>query len=157
MRANCPEQARRDSNPQPPVLETGALPIELRTSARASQRPLVSLFHGQGRNRTADTTIFSRVLYQLSYLAEKTPGRVIGSGGILKRNFRVSTQQWRLAIPPSLDHVSAVVNPRASAESELWTPTFAIKGIRMARSTLQSDRSANPAQQGKRRPRRRSN
>jgi hypothetical protein len=81
---------------------------------------------------------------------------VIGSGGILKRNFRVSTQQWRLAIPPSLDHVSAVVNPRASAESELWTPTFAIMGIRMARSTLQSDRSANPAQQGKRRPRRRS-
>src|SRR5690606_5688293 len=26
-------QARRDSNPQPPVLETGALPIELRTYA----------------------------------------------------------------------------------------------------------------------------
>ena len=26
-------QARRESNPQPPVLETGALPIELRTSA----------------------------------------------------------------------------------------------------------------------------
>ncbi len=24
---------------------------------------------GQGRNRTTDTTIFSRVLYQLSYLA----------------------------------------------------------------------------------------
>jgi hypothetical protein len=48
---------RRESNPQPPVLETGALPIELRTSS------------GQGQNRTADTTIFSRVLYQLSYLA----------------------------------------------------------------------------------------
>ena len=30
-------------------------------------RPLAS---GQGRSRTADTTIFSRVLYQLSYLAE---------------------------------------------------------------------------------------
>jgi hypothetical protein len=28
-----------------------------------------SAIHGQGRNRTADTTIFSRVLYQLSYLA----------------------------------------------------------------------------------------
>ena len=27
--------------------------------------------NGQGRNRTADTTIFSRVLYQLSYLADK--------------------------------------------------------------------------------------
>ena len=26
------KQARRESNPQPPVLETGALPIELRTS-----------------------------------------------------------------------------------------------------------------------------
>jgi hypothetical protein len=25
--------------------------------------------HGEGRNRTGDTTIFSRVLYQLSYLA----------------------------------------------------------------------------------------
>ncbi len=28
-------------------------------------------FSGQGRNRTTDTTIFSRVLYQLSYLARK--------------------------------------------------------------------------------------
>ena len=27
--------------------------------------------HGQGRNRTADTAIFSRVLYQLSYLAQQ--------------------------------------------------------------------------------------
>ena len=26
--------------------------------------------HGQGGSRTPDTTIFSRVLYQLSYLAE---------------------------------------------------------------------------------------
>ena len=25
--------------------------------------------YGEGRNRTGDTTIFSRVLYQLSYLA----------------------------------------------------------------------------------------
>ena len=31
-------QARRDSNPQPPVLETGALPIELRTSKQPSSR-----------------------------------------------------------------------------------------------------------------------
>jgi hypothetical protein len=27
--------------------------------------------NGQGRNRTADTAVFSRVLYQLSYLAKK--------------------------------------------------------------------------------------
>ena len=32
--------------------------------------------HGQGRNRTADTAVFSRVLYRLSYLAQtKRPGR----------------------------------------------------------------------------------
>ena len=29
---------------------------------------------GEGRNRTGDTTIFSRVLYQLSYLAWQTRG-----------------------------------------------------------------------------------
>jgi hypothetical protein len=28
---------------------------------------------GEGRNRTGDTTVFSRVLYQLSYLAERRP------------------------------------------------------------------------------------
>jgi hypothetical protein len=27
--------------------------------------------YGEGRNRTGDTTIFSRVLYQLSYLARR--------------------------------------------------------------------------------------
>jgi hypothetical protein len=26
---------------------------------------------GEGRNRTGDTTVFSRVLYQLSYLARR--------------------------------------------------------------------------------------
>ena len=29
-------QGRRDSNPEPPVLETGALPVELQPSVRAS-------------------------------------------------------------------------------------------------------------------------
>ena len=75
------KQARRDSNPQPPVLETGALPVELRTSDihfglyPSNPHPsilalqILQTFNGQGRNRTTDTTIFSRVLYQLSYLA----------------------------------------------------------------------------------------
>ena len=53
------QQVRRESNPQPPVLETGALPIELLTYTAG----------GQGGNRTPDTAIFSRMLYQLSYLA----------------------------------------------------------------------------------------
>jgi hypothetical protein len=33
---------------------------------------------GEGQNRTGDTTIFSRVLYQLSYLAEQP---IDGNGG----------------------------------------------------------------------------
>ena len=38
--------------------------------------------HGQGRNRTADTMIFSHVLYQLSYLAstKKPPGPITWHG-----------------------------------------------------------------------------
>jgi hypothetical protein len=34
-----------------------------------SSPPLEGANDGEGRNRTGDTTIFSRVLYQLSYLA----------------------------------------------------------------------------------------
>ena len=38
------------------------------------QRPVLLVENGaEGQSRTADTTIFSRVLYQLSYLG--TPGR----------------------------------------------------------------------------------
>ena len=33
-----------------------------------------SFLNGEGRNRTGDTTIFSRVLYQLSYLAAAADG-----------------------------------------------------------------------------------
>jgi hypothetical protein len=36
---------------------------------RRRQRALWYHFNGQGRNRTADTRIFSPLLYQLSYLA----------------------------------------------------------------------------------------
>ena len=42
-------------------------------SAACSAGDCVSVLvakYGEGRNRTGDTTIFSRVLYQLSYLAE---------------------------------------------------------------------------------------
>jgi hypothetical protein len=36
-----------------------------------AQKYLQTRRDGEGRNRTGDTTIFSRVLYQLSYLAEE--------------------------------------------------------------------------------------
>ena len=35
----------------------------------AKRRPDFAAESGEGRNRTGDTTVFSRVLYQLSYLA----------------------------------------------------------------------------------------
>ena len=39
---------------------------------------LLTVFDGgQGRNRTTDTRIFSPLLYQLSYLAAGTEGRVL--------------------------------------------------------------------------------
>ena len=43
--------------------------------------------HGQGRNRTADTMIFSHVLYQLSYLAEikNPPEPVAARAGSVSR------------------------------------------------------------------------
>jgi hypothetical protein len=41
----------------------------------AEKSPVCSVFSdGEGRNRTGDTTIFSRVLYQLSYLAARGHG-----------------------------------------------------------------------------------
>jgi hypothetical protein len=39
--------------------------IMARVAGRTSSRS------GEGRNRTGDTTVFSRVLYQLSYLARR--------------------------------------------------------------------------------------
>ena len=47
-----------------------ATPRETRNPARSG----ISHLDGEGRNRTGDTTIFSRVLYQLSYLAEAAGG-----------------------------------------------------------------------------------
>jgi hypothetical protein len=37
--------------------------------------------NGEGGNRTHDTTIFSRVLYQLSYLAWEAQGRSLRGEG----------------------------------------------------------------------------
>ena len=50
---------REDLNPQPTDYKSVALPIELHR--------LIKLKGGSGRNRTADTRIFSPLLYRLSY------------------------------------------------------------------------------------------
>ena len=75
--------------------EAGKRSDDTRRAGCPSRRPalpllsLFSLLSGQGRNRTDDTTIFSRVLYQLSYLAQ---GRALypeRRGGV----------KWPLVIP----------------------------------------------------------
>ena len=55
--------------------ESTGRPQERRAGRR--RRPARSASRGEGRNRTADTAVFSRVLYQLSYLpgAGREPGR----------------------------------------------------------------------------------
>ena len=49
------------------------LPYGGRAISRALLLEFSSRVSGQGRNRTADTRIFSPLLYQLSYLAQKLP------------------------------------------------------------------------------------
>jgi hypothetical protein len=59
------------------------LPRSQKTSTAANQEDApdgqeahheAALGSGEGQNRTGDTTIFSRVLYQLSYLAGRRKG-----------------------------------------------------------------------------------
>ena len=56
---------RRDSNPRPSPWQGDALPL----SHFRRQVQLNKLLGGSGRNRTADTRIFSPLLYRLSYRA----------------------------------------------------------------------------------------
>src|SRR5712692_1008764 len=51
VRAGCGEQGRRDSNPQPPVLETGALPVELLPSGVGGPGSKDSSGPGRGPGR----------------------------------------------------------------------------------------------------------
>jgi hypothetical protein len=44
------------------------VPERIRLSQRVQYK---EMRYGEGRNRTGDTTVFSRVLYRLSYLAER--------------------------------------------------------------------------------------
>ena len=64
---------------------------------------IVGLGNGaQGRDRTTDTAIFNRMLYQLSYLgAEPAPkGRMGKSAGVIKGRFRpVQKRHFRFPAP----------------------------------------------------------
>ena len=53
---------REDLNPQPTDYKSVALPIELPRQIKFNK-----INGGSGRNRTADTRIFSPLLYRLSY------------------------------------------------------------------------------------------
>ena len=53
----------------------------------------------EGRDRTGDTTIFSRVLYQLSYLAEATSKAIRYGCGLSVRTEPV--EGWSPSIPAS--------------------------------------------------------
>jgi hypothetical protein len=50
-----------------PLTDRTKIPRESSCLSRSEGR--IRGGHGEGRNRTGDTTVFSRVLYQLSYLA----------------------------------------------------------------------------------------
>jgi hypothetical protein len=52
------------------MIATGELPFVPPIRGRLVGR--AARLSGEGRNRTGDTTVFSRVLYRLSYLAEPT-------------------------------------------------------------------------------------
>ena len=64
---------------------------------RASEKPSTSRTspNGEGRNRTGDTTIFSRVLYQLSYLAKAAGSGVTATSGMRRLRQARMRRIWR--------------------------------------------------------------
>ena len=63
---------------------------------------------GQGQNRTADTRIFSPLLYQLSYLAGKAADYRRSPPS--RQSMRQACGMWRLALPPDA-LLTACVSP----------------------------------------------
>src|SRR3989441_7481752 len=74
--------------------------------------------NGQGQNRTADTRIFSPLLYQLSYLAE---GRETSSAPITFASGSVNG----LLTPPAHSGTHSGSHPRSHAARSLYGPAFA--------------------------------
>ncbi len=61
---------------RPSATPNARRPRPSRPRSRSPRRSSHPQWNGQGRNRTGDTTIFSRVLYQLSYLARAARNRI---------------------------------------------------------------------------------
>ncbi len=103
-------QAREDSNLQPPVLETGALPIELRTS-NPSPAPLLGREPWPGAESNCRHRDFqSRALpTELPGPTKKTARPLLGAGGLVGvgRPYRLPAPARRNGL-----HVSATVQER---------------------------------------------
>jgi hypothetical protein len=73
-RLSAEAQIQAGREPRSPQVDHGVQLQLLLDEAGTSKSP-ANVLNGEGQNRTGDTTIFSRVLYQLSYLAEEAARR----------------------------------------------------------------------------------
>ena len=92
---------RWDLNPRPPPWQGGALPLSYcRSPGRRRPRVLRGCrLHGaEGQNRTDDTSVFSAVLYQLSYLGALATFMVGSACGGVKKSLQ--SRISRLTISP---------------------------------------------------------
>src|SRR5204862_180066 len=89
---------------------------------------------GQGHNRTADTRIFSPLLYQLSYLAER-------EGEDRKRDARRQVDRRRYCDPCPLAATSFSVSLRLASPF----PRFGSRGIRRSRGPVRARRGTFPS------------
>ena len=112
MGADVPShlQAREDSNLQPPVLETGALPIELRTSKPPSRSPFGREPWPGAESNCRHRDFQSRALpTELPGPTKKIARPLLGAGGLLRvgRSYRLPAPARRNGL-----HVSATVQER---------------------------------------------
>ncbi len=102
-------QARRDSNPQPPVLETGALPVELRTSVSVASlgaaRGPAGAWPGTESNRR-HRDFQSRALPTELPGQKNPPGAGAAGGG--------SSEALPDALPPTASRPTRRARPRIS-------------------------------------------
>ena len=133
-------QARRDSNPQPPVLETGALPIELRTYTSSPRRSSAAWLGTESNRRHHDFQSCA-LPTELPSPNKKPPGR-LGSGGSFGRSFR---RVYRLAPPAPV-----VGLDQESETSVVCARHAAVRRRRRARRKTLSDIASPVSSPGRR-------